>query len=111
MTTHLLARLRYPSGGGRLVMLTWIDPDAEPRRVGALHLGDVCDVMPRPFVIPRRANVPLPPPQVGVGRFVPLSELRTWIDDQPDQKTRAALAAFIAWADAIDTDNDLEAAR
>lgn len=110
MTTHLLARLRYPSGGGRLVMLTWIDPDAEPRRVGALHLGDVCDVMPRPFVIPRRAMLPRPP-QVGVGRFVSLSELRTWIDDQPDQKTRAALAAFIAWADAIDLDHDLEAAR
>lgn len=110
MTVQLLARLRYPADGGRLVMLTWIDSHAEPRRVGALHLGDVCDVMPREFVIPRRATLPRPP-QVGVGRFVALSELRTWIDDQPDQHTRAALAAFIAWADAIDIDRDLEEPR
>lgn len=41
-----------------------------------------------------------------MGRFVPLADLRTWIDDQPDQKTRAALAAFIAWADAIDHDSE-----
>lgn len=105
MTTQLLARLRYPAASGRLVMVTWVDPAAEPRRVDALHLGDVCDVMPRQFVIPRRATLPRPP-QVGMGRFVPLADLRTWIDDQPDQKTRAALAAFIAWADAIDTDSE-----
>ena len=110
MTVQLLARLRYPADGGRLVMVTWADPAAEIRRVDSLHLGDVCDVMPRAFVIPRRATLPQPP-QVGVGRFVPLADLRTWIDDQPDQKARAALAAFIAWADAIDLDHDLEAAR
>ncbi len=62
MTVQLLARLRYPAAGGRLVMVTWVDPAAEPRRVDALHLGDVCDVMPRAFVIPRRG-----PPAGGHG--------------------------------------------
>ena len=47
--------------------------------------------MPRAFVIPRRATLPRTP-QAGMGRFVPLADLRTWIDDQPDQKARAALA-------------------
>ena len=110
MTIQLLTRMQYPSTGGRWVLLTWADPTSPRRRVEATHLGDLCDVMPREFVVPLRGS-PLRPPQSGPGRFVTLAELRTWISAQPDEKTRAALADFLAWADAIDHDNDLENSR
>ncbi|AYB69470.1 hypothetical protein HOU25_gp41 [Corynebacterium phage Juicebox] len=103
MTVQLLARRKYPDARGRLVYLIWIDPTVRPMRVGALHLGDLCDVMPNSFVQPQRATPPRPP-QTGTGRFVSLTELKTWVAAQPDKKTREALANVLAWADAISTE-------
>lgn len=110
MTVQLLTRLRYPTTGGRWVLLTWADPTSSCRRIEAMHLGDLCDVMPNSFVVPRRSAPPRPP-QSGSGRFVSLTELKTWLSAQPDKAPRTALANFLAWADAFDHDNDLEAAR
>lgn len=107
MTVKVLARRRYSGPRGRLVFLTWVDVYSRPLRVGALHLGDLCDVLPNSFVVPRRSDPPRPP-QAGPGRFVPLTELKSWVAAQPDQKTREALANVVAWADAIETDYALK---
>lgn len=100
----LVRRVKTPRG--RWVLLHHRRRIVKGRAVDDVRLdfGGVTDELPTGFRFPPGADRQMD--VVHGQRVVDLDTLRSWIEYQPDDKARAALATFVAWAEAIATDTE-----